>query len=183
MSRIEFSPEAFFDLSKCRYSEIFNRVEFVWDALTQIPDYIETALNTKFVPCTPSTVSPQADVSEYVYIGSGTMIESGVTIKGPAIIGEGCEIRAGAYIRENVLVGKHVVVGHSTELKHCLLFDRVEVPHLAYVGDSILGWKAHLGADVKISNVKITRAPIRVTINGEHFDTGLDKFGAILGDR
>ena len=91
-------------------------------------------------------------------------------------------MRAGAYVRGNVLVGDRVVVGHTTELKTCLLFDEANVPHFSYVGDSIFGWRAHLGAGVKISNLKITRTPVVVTINGRRYETGLLKFGAILGD-
>lgn len=103
-------------------------------------------------------------------------------IKGPTIIGANCEIRCGAYIRGGVVVGDKAVVGNSCELKVCLLFDEANVPHFSYVGDSILGWKSHLGAGVKISNLKVTRRPVVVTINGTRYDTGLRKFGAIIGD-
>jgi NDP-sugar pyrophosphorylase family protein len=121
-------------------------------------------------------------VADDVYLGPGTVVEPGAMIKGPSIIGANCEIRAGAYIRGNVIVGDGAVVGNSTELKLCLLFDEANIPHFAYVGDSIFGWRSHLGAGVKVSNLKITRTPVVVTIDGVRYETGLKKFGAIVGD-
>jgi len=171
-------PEDFFDLSKCKYSDIFSGIDLVWDALKRIPEYVRANLK----PGIHGIVSPLAFVDENVYIGPGTIVEPGAMIKGPSIIGANCEVRAGAYIRGDVLVGDRVVVGHTTELKVCLLFDQANVPHFSYVGDSIFGWKAHLGAGVKISNLKVTRTPVVVTINGQRYETGLLKFGAILGD-
>jgi len=171
-------PEDFFDLSKSKYSDIFEGIELVWDTLKRIENYVKANLR----PGIEGQVSKLAEVDENVYIGKGTVVEAGVVIKGPTIIGENCEIRAGAYIRGNVLVGDGVVVGHTTELKKCLLFDQAVVPHFSYVGDSILGWKAHLGAGVKISNLKITRTPVVVRVEGKRYETGLIKFGAIIGD-
>jgi NDP-sugar pyrophosphorylase family protein len=103
-------------------------------------------------------------------------------IKGPAIIGRNCEIRHNAYLRENVIVGDHCVVGNSCEVKNSLLFNRAVAPHFNYIGDSILGCKAHLGAGVKVSNVKLVPGNITVEIEGRLFDTGLRKFGVLLGD-
>jgi NDP-sugar pyrophosphorylase family protein len=171
-------PEDFFDLSKCKYSDIFDGIELVWDALKRIPGYVRANLK----PGIYGTVSPLAYVDQNVYIGPGTVVEPGAMVKGPSIIGANCEVRSGAYVRGDVLVGDRAVVGHTTELKNCLLFDQANVPHFAYVGDSILGWKAHLGAGVKISNLKVTRTPVVVTIDGQRYETGLLKFGAILGD-
>ena len=171
-------PTNFFDLSKSQHCEIFRDIEFVWDALKQIPKYI----NANLKPGIDGTISPLAYLDDNVYIGPGTVVEPGVVIKGPTIIGADCEIRAGAYIRGNVLVGDRVVVGHTTELKTCLLFDEAELPHFSYVGDSILGWKAHLGAGAKISNLKVSRTPVAVKVNNQRYETGLLKFGAILGD-
>jgi len=104
-------------------------------------------------------------------------------VKGPAWIGENCEIRNGCYIRENVIIGNGVVAGNSCEFKNCLVFDQAQVPHFTYVGDSILGHKAHLGAGVILSNVKLDHGQISVTgPEGNVVTTGLRKFGAILGD-
>ena len=172
-------PEDFFDFSKTKYADIFEGAEYPWEVLRRISDYIKAHLR----PGIHGQVSPLSFVGEAVYIGPGTVVEPGVMIKGPAIIGANCEVRAGAYLRENVLVGDEVVVGHTTEIKNSLLFDEAEVPHFAYVGDSVLGWKAHLGAGVKISNVKVNRTLVVVTFEGQRYETGLRKFGAILGDQ
>jgi NDP-sugar pyrophosphorylase family protein len=103
-------------------------------------------------------------------------------IKGPAIIGRDCEIRHGAYLRENVIVGDGCVVGNACELKNSILFNEADVPHFNYVGDSILGHAAHLGAGVKISNLKITPGNVTVDRDGQPLDTGLRKLGALIGD-
>jgi NDP-sugar pyrophosphorylase family protein len=103
-------------------------------------------------------------------------------IKGPAIIGRNCEIRHNAYFRENVIVGDGCVVGNSCELKNALLFNGCQVPHFNYVGDSILGHQAHLGAGVILSNVKSLPGNVTVEVDGQPFDTGLRKFGVLLGD-
>jgi len=131
-----------------------------------------------------------------VYVKGTPNIAPGAAIIGPALIGEGCQIRHGAFIRENVIIGDRCTIGNSTEVKNSILFDDVEVPHFNYVGDSIMGNKAHLGAGVKISNVLLsqyasvpdeTSAVRKKTVcitmpNGERVDTGLEKFGAIIGD-
>src|SRR5208283_3969432 len=125
---------------------------------------------------------PGASIGDRVIIGEGTVVEPGAMIKGPAIIGKNCQIRHNAYIRENVIIGDDCVVGNSSELKNALLFNGAHVPHFNYVGDSILGHKAHLGAGVKISNVKLVSGNVFVEIDGVLTDSGLRKFGALLGD-
>ena len=118
-----------------------------------------------------------------VFIGEGTIVEHGAMIKGPAWIGANCHVRNGCYIRENVIVGDGAVLGNSCEFKNCLLFDGAQVPHFNYVGDSILGHKSHLGAGVILSNVKLDHGEIVVeAAPGERVNTGLRKFGAVLGD-
>jgi NDP-sugar pyrophosphorylase family protein len=117
-----------------------------------------------------------------VFIGEGTVIEDGVMIKGPALIGRNCEIRHNAYLRENVIIGDGCVVGNSCEFKTSVLFNGAQVPHFSYVGDSILGHRAHLGAGVKVSNVKLVPGNVMVEMEGLPFDTGLRKFGVLLGD-
>jgi len=107
-----------------------------------------------------------AFIGENVFIGKDTVVEDGVMIKGPAIIGQGCQIRHNAYIRENVIIGDGCVVGNSSELKNSMLFNNAQAPHFNYVGDSILGHKAHLGAGVKISNYKLFPGNIEVEVDG-----------------
>lgn len=156
-------------------SGIFDDINYAWEVLPRIKDFIR-----ELASHLPGDFER---IAENVWVGRGTEIDASVQIKGPAIIGHDCAIRHTAYIRENVILGNGVVVGNSTELKNALLFDRVEVPHFNYVGDSILGYKAHLGAGVILSNLKSAKDNIRITMeSGETIDTGLKKFGALIGD-
>ena len=118
-----------------------------------------------------------------ILVAEGCLISTKAELIGPAVIGPGTEIRCGALIREHVLVGSGCVVGNSTELKNCVLFDQAQAPHFNYVGDSILGKGAHIGAGVVLSNLKADKSEIRVRFaGGSTLATGLVKFGAILGD-
>lgn len=173
-----FKPADLFDLAQTEHAAIFEGCQFTWDALKKIESYI--AANLK--PDLRNTCEGRAYIGEKVFIGEGTVVEDGVMIKGPAIIGKNCKIRHNAYIRENVIVGDDCIVGNSTEIKNSLLFNHAVAPHYNYVGDSILGHKAHLGAGVKISNYKLMPGNIEVEMDGQPFDTGLRKFGALLGD-
>ncbi len=173
-----FEPADLFDLSQTEHAAIFDGCQFAWDALKKIAGYL--AANLK--PELRNQCEGRAYISENVFIGEGTVLEDGVMIKGPAIIGKNCKIRHNAYIRENVIIGDNCVVGNSTEIKNSLLFNGAQAPHYNYVGDSILGHKAHLGAGVKISNYKLFPGNIELELDGKPFDTGLRKFGALLGD-
>ncbi len=173
-----FKPADLFDLSQTEHAAIFADGKFAWDALKKIEGYI--AANLK--PALHNKCEGRAYIGERVFIGEGTVVEDGAMIKGPAIIGRGCQIRHNAYIRGNVIIGNGCVVGNSSELKNSLLFNNAQAPHFNYVGDSILGYKAHLGAGVKISNYKLFPGNIEVEMDGVPFDTGLRKFGALLGD-
>ncbi len=121
-------------------------------------------------------------IGEDVWAAEDAVIAKSAEIHGPCVIGEGSEIRHCAYIRGSVLVGNGCVVGNSTELKNCVLFDKTAVPHYNYVGDSILGFKSHLGAGSVISNLKTDETNVCATVDGVRFDTGRRKFGAVLGD-
>jgi NDP-sugar pyrophosphorylase family protein len=117
-----------------------------------------------------------------VWISKDVTVANTATVIGPCIIGKGCEIRPGAFIRGNVIVGENAVIGNSTELKNCILFDSVQVPHFNYVGDSILGYKSHLGAGAVTSNVKSDKTLVSIKIGSERIETGRKKLGALLGD-
>ena len=171
-------PEDFFDFSKSQHNSIFDGVEFVWEAIKKIHDYILENLN----PEIKGEVMPGAWVDENVFIDEGTVVEHGAMVKGPAIIGKNCQVRNGAYIRGDVIAGDSAVLGNSCEFKNVLLFDGANIPHLSYIGDSIIGYKSHLGAGAIIANTKLIRETLKVTIDGEIYDTGLMKFGAIMGD-
>lgn len=119
---------------------------------------------------------------EDIWVARSAKISPTASILGPTIIMEDAEIRQCAFIRGSALVGRGAVVGNSTELKNCILFDKVQVPHFNYIGDSILGYRAHTGAGAVTSNVKSDKTLVTVNIDGERVETGLKKFGAILGD-
>lgn len=173
-----FKPADLFDLTQTEHASLFEGCEDAWDALKRLKDYIQKNLK----PGRHHRAEGQPFIGDLVFIGEGTVVEHGAMIKGPAIIGRNCQIRHNAYIREDVIIGDGCVVGNASEIKHSVLFNGVQVPHYNYVGDSILGHKAHLGAGVKISNVKLVPGNIYVEKEGVPFDTGLRKFGALLGD-
>ena len=173
------STEEFFDLKKTAYAEYYRGIDYPWEVLERIPEMVDNELESD-VAC---SIPDSANVGEAVEVGEGTVVEPGATIKGPAIIGKNCEVRSGAYIRSDVVVGDGVTVGHSTELKRSLVHDEAEIPHFSYVGDSVIGWKGHLGAGVKVSNLKVTREPVVVHLEEKDVPTGLRKFGCLLGDR
>ena len=172
-----FKAADLFDLTQTEHAAIFDGCTYAWEALKKIEAYL-----TRVSRQNPPKRFPGASIGDRVIIGEGTVVEPGAMIKGPAIIGKNCQIRHNAYIRENVIIGDDCVVGNSSELKNALLFNGAQVPHYNYVGDSILGHKAHLGAGVKISNVKLFPGNIEVEVDGVPLDTGLRKFGALLGD-
>lgn len=174
-----FKPADLFDLSQTEHAALFEGCEHSWEALKRIKDYLQAHLK----PALHNRCEGVAYIGKDVYVGPGTVIEDGVMIKGPAIIGANCEIRHNAYFRENVIVGDDCVVGNSCELKNAVLFNGCQVPHFNYVGDSILGHKVHIGAGVILSNVKSLPGNVTVEIEGQPFDTGLRKFGALIGDR
>lgn len=168
-----------FDLSKTDHQEIFSDLEFVWEALPLITEYCEYATeNAKIL----ARVNDAEYIGSNISIGKGTVIEPGVVIHGPAVIGENCRLRTGAYIRGNVIIGDNCMVGNSTEIKNSMLFNNAIVPHFNYIGDSILGYKTHLGSSVVLSNVKTPPSEIKVITFERTYYTGLEKFGALVGD-
>jgi UDP-N-acetylglucosamine diphosphorylase / glucose-1-phosphate thymidylyltransferase / UDP-N-acetylgalactosamine diphosphorylase / glucosamine-1-phosphate N-acetyltransferase / galactosamine-1-phosphate N-acetyltransferase len=128
-------------------------------------------------------VPPGVQITGPVYLHESVKLPAYATIIGPAWIGPETEIRPGAFIRGNVIVGANCVLGNACEFKNCLLMDGAQVPHFSYVGDSILGNGAHLGAGVILSNLRLDQQPISVRLPDATVDTGLRKFGAILGDK
>ena len=174
-----FSPTEFLDLEHTAHSKLFEGQTVAWDALKQIASYLQFRLK----PGVLGDLVGKPFISGSVFIGAGTIVEQGAVLKGPAWIGERCHIRSGCYVRENVIVGNGVVMGNSCEFKNCILFDESQVPHFNYVGDSILGYRAHLGAGVILSNVKLDHREIEVVGEDGNVATGLKKFGAIVGDR
>lgn len=173
-------PEGFFDINDFAHREIFAELEYVWDALKRLPEYIQEVITSQI----QGTVMDGAFlVGDQIQIGKGSVVEPGAYIAGPTIIGENSVVRQGAYIRGNVIAGDHCVIGHTSELKSAILLNHSGAPHFNYVGDSILGNHVNLGAGTKLSNLKILKGTVKVKIDGSIYDSGLRKFGAILGDR
>lgn len=168
------SVNELFTLRELDAQAIFEGVKQPWEVLTKINTFI-----LEYAKTLPNDFER---IDEFVWVGKGTTIEKNVLIKGPAIIGYNCQIRHSAYIRENVIIGNDVVVGNSTEIKNSILFNKVQVPHYNYVGNSILGYKSHLGAGAITSNLKSDGTLVKVKYGTDIIETGLRKFGAILGD-
>lgn len=187
-------PSDFFDLDGFEFRSLFDGLDHVWGALNRVGQFaLEYIMSVDGDNTIFGTVMDGAwvDDSQAVVIGEGTVVEPGAFIQGPAIIGRNCQIRNGAYIRGDVVIGNDCIVGHSTELKNCIMIDTAQAPHFAYVGDSIIGRGANLGAGTKLSNVPVSsskspetgkRPSIKITVGGKEYDTGLVKFGAVIGD-
>ena len=165
-----------YDLSHTQAAPLLEKTEYPWEALAGIGEFI-LALGP--------TLSPEEydQPQENVWVAKDAEIYPSAYIKAPCIIGPGTEVRPGAFIRGNALVGSGCVVGNSTELKNVILFDGVQVPHYNYVGDSVLGYKAHMGAGSITSNVKSDKTLVVVKDGSEALETGRKKVGALLGDR
>ena len=165
------------DLFDCKteyLNELFSSAHYPWEMLPKIKEYILHLIK--------KGIAGYSLLCENVLIGQNVKIYPTATIEGPTIIGSGCEIRPGAFIRGSVITGENCVIGNSSELKNCILLNNVQIPHYNYVGDSILGNKAHTGAGVICSNLKSDGKP--VVIHGEsEIETGLRKIGGILADR
>lgn len=163
------------DLSKTIAAPLFAGKTYPWEALAEIKDFI-LALG----PTLPKDEYDQ--VGEDVWIAKDATVFASAYIAGSCIIDHGAELRHCAFVRGSAIVGRHAVVGNSCELKNVVLFDNVQTPHFNYVGDSILGYKAHMGAGSITSNVKSDKTLVVVKNGAEHIETGRKKFGAILGD-
>ncbi len=164
-----------FDLSHTLASDYLSGFEYPWEALKGISDMIIALGNT---------LSPDEydSPSENVWIHKTAKVFPSAYIGAPCIIGADTEVRHCAFIRGSALVGRNCVVGNSVELKNVILFDNVQTPHYNYVGDSILGYKSHMGAGSITSNVKSDKTDVSVRADGESVSTGLKKMGAMLGD-
>lgn len=164
-----------FDLSQTIAADLFDGCDYPWEVLPNIGAFIlklgETLPESEYIK-----------KGENIWIARDAVISSTVAIRGPVIIGKGAELRHCAYIRGNVIIGEGAVVGNSTELKNVILFNKVQVPHYNYIGDSILGYKAHFGAGSITSNIKSDRSPVDIRYNGVKIETGLIKVGAMVGD-
>jgi len=176
----DFLSTSFFDLSSYRHATLFHPTNPVWSALNQIEPYLlslKLGMIEVDIPDGVFLIDPHL-----VSIGKGSVIEPGAYIKGPCVIGENCIVRHGAYIRGNLITGNDCIIGHDTEVKNAIFLDHAYAAHFAYLGDSILGNRVNLGAGTKCANLRFNKKNIVVEFQGKKLDTGLRKFGAILGD-
>ena len=164
-----------FSLDKTIAGDFLASYEFPWLALKEIKDFI-TEAGKQIDKNQFDEISPR------VWVHKEAVIAPTASVSAPCIIGKGTEVRHCAFIRGSALIGKGCVVGNSTEIKNAILFDGVQVPHYNYVGDSILGYKSHMGAGSVTSNVKSDKSLVVLRSGDERLETGLKKFGAILGD-
>ncbi len=170
-----FAPSDYFDLSKSEFSDLFNGIEQVWQVLPRISDYIKAA-RPRLAALGYREIAPD------LWVGEGTTIAPTASVNGPVIIGKNVEIRHSAFIRGSAVIGNGCVVGNSCEIKNAFIFDAVQIPHFNYVGDSVMGYKSHIGAGVILSNVKSVPGNVTVRTPDGFIDTGLRKFSAIIGD-
>ncbi len=171
----ELTVQELYTLDETIAKALFNRVTYPWEVLPKIGDFIMEL---------GATLSEEEyeKRGENIWIAKSAKIAPTAYINGPAIIGKDAEVRHCAFIRGNAIVGENAVVGNSTELKNVVLFNGVQVPHYNYVGDSILGYKAHMGAGSITSNVKSDKKLVVVKTPNGNIETGIKKFGAMVGD-
>ncbi len=163
-----------FDLFHSSARELLEASEYPFEALLSLRGFIKElslGLSDEFT-----------EAEEGVYISKEASVDGGAVIKGPAIISAGAEIRVGAYIRGSVIVGRGAVVGNSSEVKNSIIFDEGKLPHYNYAGDSIIGYRAHMGAGAIASNLRLDKRTVTVGTGGEKLDTGMKKLGVMLGD-
>lgn len=164
-----------YNLDETIAKDIFEGCMYPWEVLPKIKDFILELGKTL-------DKEEYDQIDENIWVAKSAKVAPTAFIKGPAIIGKNAEVRHCAFIRGNAIVGENTVVGNSTELKNVILFNNVQVPHYNYVGDSILGFKAHMGAGSVTSNVKSDKKLVIVKNGEEKIETGLKKFGCMIGD-
>ena len=163
------------DLNHTITKQYIEKYEYPWEILPEIKNIVlEIGKNLD--------KTQYQEIKENVWIHNSASVDDNVQIIGPAIIGPESSIRHCAYIRENVVVGKSCVIGNSCEVKNAIIFDETQVPHFNYVGDSIMGYKSHMGAGSIVSNLKSDKSNVVVRAGEEKLETNLKKFGAVIGD-
>lgn len=164
-----------YDLEHTIAKDLFLEITYPWEALPKIKDFILELGKTL-----DSELFDK--IGDDIWVAKSAKIAPSASLNGPLIIDEQAEVRHCAFIRGSAIVGKNAVVGNSTELKNCILFDNVQVPHYNYVGDSIYGFKSHTGAGVIASNLKSDKSLVTVLCDGQKVETNVKKFGAMIGD-
>jgi UDP-N-acetylglucosamine diphosphorylase / glucose-1-phosphate thymidylyltransferase / UDP-N-acetylgalactosamine diphosphorylase / glucosamine-1-phosphate N-acetyltransferase / galactosamine-1-phosphate N-acetyltransferase len=170
--KLNFS--SFFDLKDFPYAEIFKEGE-LWDPIKNLSAFINNLFEKGFI-------KPNYKNSANIFIGEGTIIKEGTLITGPAIIGKNCILGHSCFIRENCLFGNNVNIGHAVEVKNSIFLNGSASAHLNYIGDSIIGSTVNISGGTITANFRLDRKPIKIKVDGELIDTGLNKLGAIIGD-
>lgn len=176
MNKQELRIPELYDLSHTLAADYLSGFTYPWEALEGLGDFI-IRLGKSLPP------EEYEERGENVWVHQTAVVFESAYLKGPVIVGKNAEVRHSAFIRGNALIGENAVVGNSTELKNVILFDNVQVPHYNYVGDSILGYKAHMGAGSITSNVKSDKALVMIHASDGEIATGRKKVGALIGDR
>ncbi len=175
----ELNYTSFFDLVDFPWKELFEGTIYPWEALSRLDEFFSN-LRGKIESKIPQGVYLQGE--EKIFIQSGTVVEPGVTIHGPCALSAHCQIRQGAYLRGGVVAGPGSVIGHATEVKHSIFLTSAHAAHFNYVGDSIIGRAANLGAGAKCANLRLDQKEISVHFAKKKIPTGRKKLGAIIGD-
>jgi NDP-sugar pyrophosphorylase family protein len=169
-----FAPADYFDLGRWAHRGLFDDAEFVWQVLARLPGYMASVLGFD---------EADADAARgAIRVGEGALVEQGAIVIGPAMIGPGCRIYAGSLVRGPIILGAGCLVGHGSEVLRSVVLDGAHMAHLNYVADSLVGADVNLGAGAVCSNLKLGEGVVKVRAGGAEHDTGLPKFGAVLGD-
>lgn len=175
MKQEQMKIKELFDTTHTIASRLLDEYTYPWEVLPHIGEFIKTL----------GAVLPESEynkIGNYIWVHKSVQIPPTACMGSPAIICQGAQIRHGAFLRGNVIIGEGAVLGNSCEIKNAILFDKAQVPHFNYVGDSILGYRAHMGAGSVTSNVKSDKTLVSVHAKDGDIETGLKKFGAMLGD-
>lgn len=170
-----FKTSDYFDISEFPFNDLFENIENVWEVLPKLIPYITSVFSLK-------KLSRNYNGKDEIYIGKGTVIEPGVYISGSAVIGENCVLGHGSLIRNGCIIGNNSRIGHAAELKHSIILNNSSLAHLNYAGDSVIGSGVNIAGGAILANYRLDKKSVTVKENGENIDTGLKKFGAIIGD-
>lgn len=175
MNNIMFKPEKFFDLSRFEFRDIFDNVNLVWEVIPKIGKYINSLFQKRIL------VGNYKD-KKNVFIGEGSMVHENAEIIGPAVIGKNCVIGHASLLRENCLFGDNVHIGHGSEIKNSIFLNGSKVAHLNYTGDSLIGNKVNISGGAMVANYRLDKRSVGVHMGDQWVETGLEKFGAVIGD-
>lgn len=175
MNQDKFSKELFLDFTDFSWEQVFDDTKFVWEALPNIRNFILDQFERKILT---ANYKDKKDV----FVGEGSIIHEGAVIEGPAIIGKNCIIGHCSLLRENCILGDNVHIGHGVEVKNSVFLSNATAAHLNYIGDSVIGNNVNISGGAIMANFRLDKKPVIVRINEEKIDTGLQKFGSVIGD-